>query len=267
MSHPDSQVSAEAALALLEHGGLSVTGRLTDASNVSLVGTVELDGLAIECIYKPIRGERPLWDFPDGTLADREVTAYRISKAAGWDCVPPTLLRDGPFGPGMVQQWVDATDYDELVDLLPAKKLPAGWLPVLRARDEDGHPLVLAHADDQRLATLAGFDLVVNNADRKASHILPTADGRVLGVDHGLTMHSEEKVRSILWGFAGRALPNVVVEGLQRLRADRAGLAELTSGFTAPERAAARRRIGRLLDLGEFPPPPRDRTPIPWPPL
>ena len=110
---------------LLRRGDLAVTGRLADASNLSLVGTVTLDGVSMDCVYKPVRGERPLWDFPDGTLAQREVAAYRISRMAGWDCVPPTVLRAGPFGDGMVQQWVNAEEYDDLVDLLPARALPA----------------------------------------------------------------------------------------------------------------------------------------------
>ena len=133
------------------------------------------------CIYKPVRGERPLWDFPDGTLAERELAAYLVSRAAGWDCVPLTVIRDGPYGPGMVQRWIEDADPEEVVDLVPVDGIPTGWLPVLRAIDTDGDDVAVVHADNPALATLAGFDLVVNNADRKGSHVLPTADGRILG--------------------------------------------------------------------------------------
>jgi uncharacterized repeat protein (TIGR03843 family) len=264
---PSVELSEKSVMRLLRRGELTITGRLVDASNLSLVGTLTLDGTSVECVYKPIRGERPLWDFPDGTLAHREVAAYRISRLAGWDCVPPTVFRGGPFGDGMVQRWVDAGAYDGLVDLLPARRLPPGWLPVLRARDEEGSPVVLAHADDPRLAVLAAFDVVVNNADRKASHILPTTDGAVYGVDHGLTLHAEEKLRTILWGFGGRPLPDEVVGGLERLRAGLAGATGLERMMTRREWAVLNGRVAGLLRAGSYPTPPEHRTPIPWPPL
>ena len=250
---------------LLRRGELAVSGRLADASNLSLVGTVTLDDVSMDCVYKPVRGERPLWDFPDGTLAQREVAAYRISRMAGWMCVPPTVLRAGPFGDGMVQQWVNAQEYDDLVDLLPMRALPDSWLPVLRARDEQGGHLVLAHADDPRLAVLAAFDVVVNNADRKASHILPTADGQVYGVDHGLTLHADDKLRTILWGFAGRPLPAEVLAGLERLQTALADAPGLERMMTRREWAVLNRRLAHLIRAGRYPSPPDDRTPIPWP--
>lgn len=260
----------------LRHGELTVTGRLTDASNVTLLGSVAADGLELACVYKPIRGERPLWDFPDGTLAEREVAAYELSEFAGWRCVPTTVLRDGPLGSGMVQQWIDLPeDPDDpegtvdLVDLVPAGKIPAGWLPVLRAEDHRGRPVTVVHADSAPLAVLAGFDLVVNNADRKGSHILALPDGRVLGVDHGLTFHQEDKLRTILWGWAGDPLPELVVAGLDRLAAGLRGdfgarLAEL---MTRSELRQLELRIAALRARPEFPAPPMDRYPIPWPPL
>ena len=121
--------------------------------------------------------------------------------------MPPTFLRDGPVGTGMVQLWIDDTDSESMVDLFPRKKLPKGWLPVLRATDATGSPAVLAHADDPRLQLLATFDLVVNNADRKGPHVLPVVDGPVYGVDHGLTLHADNKLRTVLWGWAGDPLP------------------------------------------------------------
>ncbi len=255
--------------ALLVHGDLEIAGRLSDASNVTLLAEVSLDGVRADCVYKPIRGERPLWDFPDGSLARREVGAALVAAAAGWECVPPTFLRDGPVGPGMVQLWIDGTDSETMVDLFPRKKLPKGWLPVLRATDGMGNPAVLAHADDPRLQLLATFDLVVNNADRKGPHVLPVVDGPVYGVDHGLTLHTENKLRTVLWGWAGDPLPEEGVAGLERLRTAVAGdLGEtLTELLTLTEIAALQRRIERLLAAPFFDRPPEHRTPIPWPPL
>ena len=189
---------------IIGRGEISVTGRLTDASNLTLLGEATLDGLTVPCIYKPVRGERPLWDFPDGTLAERERAAFLVSRTARWDCVPLTILRDGPYGHGMVQRWIEDADPEDVVDLAPVSRIPAGWLPVLRAVDVDGSDVAVVHADTPALSTLAGFDLVVNNADRKGSHVLPLPDGRVLGVDHGLTFHTDDKLRTILWGWAGK---------------------------------------------------------------
>jgi len=254
---------------VISRGEIIVTGRLTDASNLTLLGEATLDGLTVQCIYKPVRGERPLWDFPDGTLADRERAAYLVSRSAGWDCVPLTVLRDGPYGPGMVQRWIDEADPEEVVDLVPVAAVPPGWLAVLRAVDVDGSDVAVVHADLPALARLAGFDLVVNNADRKGSHVLPTAGGRILGVDHGLTFHSDDKLRTILWGWAGKPLPDIVIEGIARLRRDLDGdLGEdLDALITGTEMRALRRRLDVLAAKGVFPRAPAHRTPIPWPPL
>jgi len=162
------------ALELLRRGTLEVTGRIMAASNATLLCAVELDGVSGSCVYKPVRGERPLWDFPDGTLAGREVASYLVSEATGWAVIPPTVLRGGPYGPGMVQLWIDTpgatlADLDEgqgesvehdlvveeergeLIDLCPPDQVPDGWRPVLRAHDYGGDVVVLAHADDDRL--------------------------------------------------------------------------------------------------------------------
>ena len=254
---------------VISTGEITVTGRLTDASNLTLLGEATLDGLTLSCIYKPIRGERPLWDFPDGTLAERERAAFLVSAAAGWDCVPYTVLRDGPYGPGMVQRWIDDADPDLAVDLVPVDAIPAGWLPVLKAIDTDGSDVALAHADNPALALLAGFDLVVNNADRKGSHVLPTADGRIVGVDHGLCFHTDDKVRTILWGWAGKRLPATVLDGIGRLRESLDGeLGEQLHGLiTTAEVRAFRARLDDLAVTRRFPRAPSHRTPIPWPPL
>ncbi len=250
-------------------GEITIRGRLTDASNLTLLGDVELDGVSLPCIYKPIRGERPLWDFPDGTLAAREFAAYKVSDLTGIGCVPFTTVRPGPFGPGMVQRWIEDADSAEMVDLVPVDAIPDGWLPVLRAVDVDGEDVAVVHADSPALALLAGFDLVVNNADRKGSHVLPLADGRVLGVDHGLCFHADDKLRTILWGWAGRPLPAAVVEAVAMLRTGLGGAVgtELAELITVAEIGALRDRLDALAARPVFPKAPAHRTPIPWPPL
>jgi uncharacterized repeat protein (TIGR03843 family) len=262
---PDADTTEQ----VLRNGEISVTGRLTDASNLTLLGGATLDGVTVDCIYKPVRGERPLWDFPDGTLAERELAAYLVSESAGWRCVPLTIIRDGPYGPGMVQRWVDDCDPDLMVDLVPIRKVPKGWLPIMRAVDVTGDDVAVVHADHPALAVLAGFDLVVNNADRKGSHVLPTPDGRILGVDHGLCFHRDEKLRTILWGWAGRPLSEAVLDGLDRLDRELDGTlgAQLDELITTTEMAALRHRVERLRSTRKYPKPPGHRTPIPWPPL
>ena len=127
-------------LRLLREGEIEVRGRLVEASNATLFCSVRLDGVEAECVYKPVEGERPLWDFPDGTLAGREVAAARVAEALGWEMTPPTVLREGPFGVGMVQRWVDVEEDSGLVDLFEPADLPAGWLPILKAQGERGEP-------------------------------------------------------------------------------------------------------------------------------
>ncbi len=263
------QIPDDVVAEIICSGEISVTGRLSDASNLTLLGEVALDGLSVSCIYKPVRGERPLWDFPDGTLAERERAAYLVSRAAGWDCVPLTVLRDGPYGTGMVQRWIDDAEPEDVVDLVPVKKVRPGWLAVLRAVDVDGSSVAVVHADKPSLATLAGFDLVVNNADRKGSHVLPLPDGRILGVDHGLTFHTDDKLRTILWGWAGTALPADVLAGIGLLQSALDGpLGEDLAGLlTVTELRAFRDRLDRYSATRTFPRPPAHRTPIPWPPL
>lgn len=275
---------------VLASGRIEITGRLVDASNATLFGTVSADGVEMRCVYKPVRGERPLWDFPDGTLAGREVASYLISEASGLRVVPPTLLREGPFGPGMVQAWVSAGDdsalsdpgHDDvdgdvsetftlaaasLVELCEPADVPEGWLPVLRARDGAGDPVVLVHADHPQLRAMALFDVVVNNADRKGGHVLVGGDERVYGVDHGLTMHTEDKLRTVLWGWVGDELRDELLDPLRTLRRKLAGeLGEdLGEHVTRREVAALRSRVDRLLDRARFPEPSGYGPAIPWP--
>jgi uncharacterized repeat protein (TIGR03843 family) len=230
-------------LPLLRDGELSVEGRLIDASNATLYCTTTLDGVSATCVYKPVRGERPLWDFPDGTLAGREVATYLVNEATGWDLVPLTVLRDGPFGPGMCQLWVDV---DETVDLT--------WL----ARSD--------HPDLQRMAVL---DAVVNNADRKGGHLLPTTEGRVYGVDHGVCFSAEDKLRTLLWQWRGEPLTDEAVDVLSRLRAGLEGdlATSLLAHLTRREVRRTVDRVDRLLASGVHPHPSEDWPAIPWPPF
>jgi uncharacterized repeat protein (TIGR03843 family) len=248
---------------------MEITGRIVDASNATLFGTVSADGEEMRCVYKPVRGERPLWDFPDGTLAGREVASFLISEAGGWHVVPPTLLRDGPFGPGMVQAWVDTDDERELVDVCPASEVPKGWLGVLRARDGRGEPAVLAHADVPELRGMAAFDIVTNNADRKGGHVLAGTDGRVYGVDHGLCLHIEHKLRTVLWGWVGERMAPEVLEPLRKLRAALDGgktfRDELGEHVTRREVRALRTRVEAVLNAPCFPEPSGYGPAIPWP--
>ena len=236
-------LSLEEALRLLRDGELGIEGRLLDASNATLYCTVTLDGVTAACVYKPVQGERPLWDFPDGTLAGREVGAYLVSQATGWDVVPPTVMRDGPFGSGMCQLWVDV---DEGVDLSE-----------------------LARSDHPDLRRMAVFDAVVNNADRKGGHLLPREDGRVQGVDHGICFSVEDKLRTLLWQWRGLPLTDEAVEVLSRVRAElEGGLGEaLHELLTRREVRRTVERVDRLLTTRRHPQPSPDWPAIPWPPF
>ena len=237
-------LTAEESLELLRSGELSIEGRLVDASNATLYCAIRLEGVEAACVYKPVAGERPLWDFPDGTLAFREVAAYAVSTATGWDIVPPTVLRDGPFGLGMAQLWIDV---DETVDLV--------------ALSRSTHPA---------LRRMAVFDAVVNNADRKGGHLLPLPDGHVHGVDHGVCFSVEDKLRTLLWQWRGRRLEPDELETLQELDAALAkgrSLHTALSGLLSrAEVAATTRRVSRLLTTGRYPEPSEDWPAIPWPP-
>lgn len=258
------------ALALVRDGVLELEGRLVDASNTTLRGIVTLDGVRARCVYKPVRGERPLWDFPDGTLAGREVAAYQVSVAGGWNVVPPTVLRDGPLGVGACQLWIDEPPGAEpMLGFVPARELPTGWLSVAPARDETGQPFALAHADDARLARLVLFDAVANNADRKGGHVLSDGEGRLYGVDHGVCFHVEDKLRTVLWGWSGKPLPAEAPPLLTRLRSALRGplRAVLAPHISPAEVAALARRVDRLLATGCFPEPVHDWPALPWPPI
>lgn len=238
-----STVDLDRALLLLRDGEVEIEGRLVDASNTTLFCAVSDAELRTACVYKPIRGERPLWDFPDGTLAMREVAAYAVSVATGWNVVPPTVLRDGPLGPGMVQLWIDI---DRTVDLVE-----------------------LAQSSSPALRRMALLDAALNNADRKGGHLLPLADGHVFGVDHGVCFSVEPKLRTLLWQWRGRRIEADELEVLAELRDSlNAELgAALRSLLSTEEVAATATRIRRLLKSGCFPFPSPEWPAIPWPPF
>jgi uncharacterized repeat protein (TIGR03843 family) len=260
-------MSTQAPVELLERGKLEIEGRLLTASNATFVGQVDLDGTTAACVYKPVRGERPLWDFPDGTLANRERAAYLVSVATGVTQVPPTVLRDGPFGPGMCQLWIDEDPEQEMVDVVPSGDVEDGWLHVLDAEDQHRHPVSLVHRDHPDLQLMVVLDAVVNNADRKGGHVLVDDEGRMYGVDHGVCFHREEKLRTVLWGWAGERLTEPCREVLRRLQTALQGdlgddLGELLS---RDELAMVTRRAERLLRTGRFPSPSAGWPAIPWP--
>jgi len=243
-STPPRELDDETAMRLLREGRLEVAGRLVEATNLTLYCTVQLGDLVAACVYKPVRGERPLWDFPDGTLAAREVAAYEVSAATGWRIVPPTVYRDGPFGDGMVQLWIDGEAEIDLMTLMRSRN------PALRR--------------------LAVFDAIVNNADRKGGHLIPLADGHFYGVDHGVCFSTEDKLRTVLWQWQGKPLTREAVQVLARIEREmehgRLGqrLRELLS---REEVEATWERVRRLLDTGIHPYPSRNWPAIPWPPV
>jgi uncharacterized repeat protein (TIGR03843 family) len=241
---PARDLPVDEAIMLLTAGSLEIEGRLLDASNATLYCSASLDGVVAACVYKPVTGERPLWDFPDGTLAEREVAAYEVSAASGWNVVPPTVYRDGPLGPGMVQLWIDV---DEAVDVMS----------------------FVRRGSSPRLRQIAVYDAVINNADRKGGHLLPTRDGRVYGVDHGVSFAVEPKLRTLLWQWAGQALPDAEVETLTELRAqlDADLGARLYELLTTREVRRTVRRVDQLLRNGKHPQPSGDWPAIPWPPM
>ena len=230
-------------LRLLREGELEVEGRLVDASNATLYCSATLDGVTAAVVYKPVRGERPLWDFPDGTLAGREVSAYLVSAATGWDVVPPTVMRDGPFGPGMVQLWMDA---DPAVDLSE-----------------------FVRRDVPALRRMAVFDAVVNTADRTGGHIIPMPGGHVYGVDHGICFSVDPKLRTLLWRWAGKRLPDEAVAVLERLGDElRGDLGEqLHEHLTRREVRCTQQRVAEMLRTGRHPEPSGEWPALPWPPF
>ena len=224
-------------------GELVVEGRLVDASNATLFGKVLLDDKSSHSVvYKPIAGERALWDFADGNLASREVAAFLISEIGNFNCVPLTVMRDGPFGIGAVQQWIEL--------------------------DPDLDLIAIGQESSPAIRNLALFDVVINNTDRKFGHLLPISDSQILGCDHGLTFHQEFKLRTVIWHYAGEELDNDEIQKLKALKSrlegeSRASLEEL---ITVDEINALLERIDTLISEG-FPYPSEQWPAVPCPPV
>lgn len=228
-------------------------------------------------MYKPVKGERPLWDFPDGNLAQREVAAYLVSEATGWGLVPATVLRDGPYGEGMVQRWIESagpegeSPADGLLALVDGEEAGRAGSPSPSPRWGRAAPRCSSTPTTRGCLRLSVLDAVINNGDRKGGHLLPAPDGRLYGIDHGVTFHAEDKLRTLLWGWAGEPLTDEAREVLAGLAAELAEGAPLATRLaeliTAVELAAVRDRVAHLLRTGTHPQPSGQWPSIPWPPV
>ena len=224
----------------IKSANLIVIGRLVDASNATLQATLENTDPVMKVIYKPVLGEKPLWDFADGNLANREYAAYLLSELANFNLVPTTVLREGPFGSGMVQEWIEIDEELDVVDF--------------------------GQSNDPQLRKLALFDAIINNTDRKFGHLLVDHDGKLRGCDHGVCFHQENKLRTVLWQFAGEQFTTEEIELLNKVNK-----LDLDSSFaellTSAEISALSGRIANLLAAGQFPFPSDEWPAIPWPPV
>jgi uncharacterized repeat protein (TIGR03843 family) len=233
-------------LKVLVQGVLTVQGEFLWGSNYTFLGVVEHQGTSHQAVYKPTRGERPLWDFPASTLARREVAAYKISEALGWRLVPPTVYRKhGPIGPGSLQYFIE--------------------------HDPEYHYFNFHENDRQRLRPTVLFDVLVNNADRKGSHILIDPDDHLWLIDHGICFHEEDKLRTVIWDFAGETVPDELCSDIDRLRealvAGTRLFADLRPYLSTGEIHSIAARAQRLITTGHFPNPNPSRRFQPWPPL
>lgn len=235
-----------------------VVGQMVNASNSTLV--VEIGNERF--IYKPRSGERPLWDFPDNTLHLRERAAYVVSEMLGWDIVPETTIQDGPYGIGSFQKWIDAEP--TTVDIFPPTTVPDGWLTIITGFDETGVEVTLAHEDSFRLLQIAVFDALVNNADRKAGHLLTDDSGNTFGIDHGVTFNSEDKLRTVLWGWIGQHIPENLLSDLNELK-QKIYESELEELLNQSEIEALLERLDTLLNLKTMPSPSPHWPAVPWP--
>jgi uncharacterized repeat protein (TIGR03843 family) len=240
------RVAVRRILELLSTGTMQVIGLMPESSNYTFLAEIEADDLHGMAIYKPRRGERPLWDFPRGTLCQREVAASLMSEALGWRIVPPTVLRDGPeYGIGSVQLFIDA--------------------------DPQAHYFTIRGNDDTSLKRIATFDIVINNADRKGGHILQDRDGWLWGIDHGIAFHAEPKLRTVIWDYVGQPIPDNLIADIERVRRrlgtpDDSLTTALGQLLHSTEVEALRRRLDRLIRRPIFPEPSGNRS-VPWPPI
>lgn len=236
----------DAILEALRKGTFTLQGQFLNGSNYTFLGDLTYAEQAFQVVYKPVRGEQPLWDFPHGSLARREVAAYLVSEGLNWGLVPPTIFRkDGPLGPGSLQYYVE--------------------------HDPEDHYFNFAEPDRQALRPVVLFDLLLNNADRKGGHILRDKQGCVWLIDHGLCFHVEDKLRTVVWDFSGETIPTELLEGvgrlIEQLQEDQPQQVELARYIRPGEISAMLARARRLCDLGHFPSPPSSRRSYPWPPV
>lgn len=285
MDGPRSAAEVELVVEALTHGDLDVVGQITDSSNIALLCEVtgaavteaaEATGAPVHVIYKPVRGERPLWDFPDGTLAGREVATFAVSRAGGWDVVPPTVLRDGALGQGSAQLWIgdpfSPSANGRPVDLCAPRKVPDGWLSVIDGEVSRGRAVSVIHENRDDVRDVAVLDAVVNNGDRKGSHLQRDRIGALWGFDHGVTFSSDPKLRTVLWGWAGDPLRDVDVARLEALQGllddpDSTLSGELDRLLPRGDVRALVRRVTSLLRSRRHPRPSRGWPAIPWPAL
>jgi uncharacterized repeat protein (TIGR03843 family) len=246
-------ISPAAALDVLENGTIQdEQGQMRWSSNFASLLTVNKDDLTLLAVYKPRRGERPLWDFPDGTLCQRERAAFLTSQELGWQIVPPTALREGPRGVGSLQLFID---HDP--------ELHYFTFPQLEIFEADIKP---------RLMMMCAFDWITNNTDRKGGHCLLDAGGHVWGIDHGLTFHAQNKLRTVIWEFANQPLPTPLIADIERLcaaveREDSAYRQAMCTLLDEVELLALHKRIRQMLRAGKFPDPGRGGPNYPWPPV
>ncbi len=235
---------AQARQSLVE-GKLELDGMVPWGSNYTFLATIHLGTREINAIYKPCKGERPLWDFPTGSLANREYAAYLVSQALGWPHVPPTVLRDGPHGIGMVQLFIPFVD--------------------------DQHFFTLRQSHREEMKRIAVFDAIINNTDRKGGHVLLGEDEKIWCIDHGVTFHEYPKLRTVIWDFVGQPVPADTLDDLRTLQTHLTRGEDLADSLSellsARELRALRRRIIELIESGVFPQPPEDWPAVPWPPV
>ena len=239
-----NQTENEQALEMLGFGEIELLVQFTRGSNHTFLARVTLEGKSLEAVYKPQRGEQPLWDFPSETLARREVAAYLVSEALGWELVPPTVYRqDGPYGQGSLQLRVN--------------------------HNPQSHYFTFDRVTRQRLRPAAVFDLIVNNADRKGGHILLGEKGKIWLIDHGTCFHAEPKLRTVVWDFVGETIPAELlasVQGTQEQVAENRNLRnELENYLSWEELRALDERLGALLAAPRFPEVSSEKRVTPWP--
>lgn len=241
------EMTIDQAIEFLAHGEIETEGLLPWSSNYTFLATVRYGDRTSLAVYKPRSGERPLWDFPHGTLCLREVATFVVSQGLGWILVPPTVLRDGPHGIGSVQLYIDA--------------------------DPEAHYFTLQDdsAYTETFQRIAILDVVINNADRKSGHCLLARDGRIWAVDHGVTFHPMPKLRTVIWEFAGQPIPQPILDDLcalqKRLNASNSLTETLERLLASEEIDALHQRVDALLQRGTFPTPDPHRRHIPWPPV